>query len=89
MLVQDTLDRGQLVQVLPGTIGAESRLSVVYAEREFVPPQVRAFVDAVVAWAERELADGFHPTRVPVCRPAHAERRSPARARPLKKRRAS
>jgi hypothetical protein len=40
---------------------------VVYAEREFVPPQVRAFVDAVVVWAERELADGFHPTRVPVC----------------------
>jgi len=81
LLVQDALDHGQLVQVLPGLIGAESRLSVVYAEREFVPPQVRAFVDAVVAWSERELADGFHPTRVPVCRPGEANAHPPAQPR--------
>ncbi|HEU4539443.1 MAG TPA: LysR family transcriptional regulator, partial [Polyangiaceae bacterium] len=44
------LKRGTLVHVLPGAIGAEARLSIVYAEREFVPPQVRAFADALTAW---------------------------------------
>lgn len=50
------LESGALVQVLPKVLRAESRLAVVYAEREFVPPQVRAFVDAVVAWAPSELS---------------------------------
>jgi hypothetical protein len=40
---------------LPKLIGASSRVAVVYPEREFVPPQVRAFVDAVVAWAPSEM----------------------------------
>lgn len=44
---------GELVHVLPEVLGAESR--VVYAERELVPPQVRMFVDAVVAWAPDHL----------------------------------
>lgn len=51
MLVEAQLDRGTLVQVLPGILEDESRISIVYPERELVPPQVRAFVDAVVAWA--------------------------------------
>jgi DNA-binding transcriptional LysR family regulator len=50
-LVDDDLARGTLVQVLPGVLEGESRIAVVYPERKLVPPQVRAFVDAVVAWA--------------------------------------
>ncbi|MBS2031200.1 MAG: LysR family transcriptional regulator [Deltaproteobacteria bacterium] len=55
MTVHSQLERGELLQVLPGVIGAESRVVIAYPEREFVPPAVRAFVDAVVPWAEREL----------------------------------
>jgi DNA-binding transcriptional LysR family regulator len=47
----DLVASGQLVHVLPGVVEAENRVAVVYPEREFLPPQVRAFVDAVVAWA--------------------------------------
>lgn len=50
-LVDDALARGALVQVLPGVLEDESRIAIVYPERELVPPQVRAFVDAVIAWA--------------------------------------
>lgn len=50
-LVDAHLARGTLVQVLAGVLEEESRIAIVYPERELVPPQVRAFVDAVVAWA--------------------------------------
>lgn len=53
MLVDDALAAGTLVQVLPGLLEVESRMAIVYPERELVPPQVRAFVDAVVAWAPK------------------------------------
>lgn len=53
------LESGALVQVLPKVLKGESKLSVVYAEREFVAPQVRAFVDAVVAWAPGELSQAI------------------------------
>jgi DNA-binding transcriptional LysR family regulator len=43
------------VRVLPGIIEADTQVAIVYPERELVPPQVRAFIDAVVAWA----AEGF------------------------------
>lgn len=62
LLVRGALDRGDLVPVLPGALQAESRLSVVYAEREFLPPQVRAFVDAVVAWSAGDLAARLRPS---------------------------
>ena len=55
-IARAAIEAGELVQVLPGVLGAEARLSVVYAERELVPPQVRAFVDAVVAWAPSVVA---------------------------------
>lgn len=45
------LERGTLVEVLPGALKREHRLAVVYAEKEFLPAQVRAFVDAIVEWA--------------------------------------
>lgn len=50
-IVQQPLASGALVQVLKGVVDAESRLAVVYLERELILPQVRAFVDALVAWA--------------------------------------
>ena len=51
-LVGPFLESGALVQVLAGVVEAEARIAVVYVEREFVPPPVRAFVDRVTAWAK-------------------------------------
>lgn len=51
MMIEDDLERGDLVHILPDAIGTATRIALVYLEREFVPPPVRAFVDAVVAWA--------------------------------------
>lgn len=53
--VHALLEDGALVHVLPGELEAESQVAVVYPERELVPPQVRAFVDILVAWATTEL----------------------------------
>ncbi|WP_394827386.1 LysR family transcriptional regulator [Pendulispora albinea] len=50
-ILQPYLQSGALVQVLPGIIEANVRLAVVYLERELVPAHVRAFVNAVIAWA--------------------------------------
>jgi DNA-binding transcriptional LysR family regulator len=52
------LHSGALLPVLLGSIGVEARVAVVYLEREFVPPPVRAFVDAVVDWAPGVLTQG-------------------------------
>jgi len=54
--VEPYLARRQLVQVLAGTLEVTGQLAVVYAERQLVPPQVRAFVDALLAWAPAALA---------------------------------
>lgn len=51
LLIAPLLESGALVQVMPSVIHAESRVCVVYPEKEFLPPQVRAFIDAVVEWA--------------------------------------
>ena len=51
LLVGSLIERGALVRVLPKLIHAESRVAVVYQEKELLPPQVRAFIDVVVAWA--------------------------------------
>lgn len=40
-----------LLTVLPDQLGAVGLMSVVYAERLFMPPAVRAFVDHLIAWA--------------------------------------
>jgi len=55
-LVSSQLERGELVHVLRDVIGADARVAIVYPDKEFVPPQVRAFIDAVVAWAPGRLA---------------------------------
>lgn len=54
--VSEPLAMGTLVQVLPKVLGTEARLSIVYAEREFMLPQVRAFIDAIAAWAPGNVA---------------------------------
>jgi DNA-binding transcriptional LysR family regulator len=50
LLVAEDLAAGRLVRVLPDLLRSENRLAVVYAEKEFLPAHVRAFVDALVAW---------------------------------------
>jgi DNA-binding transcriptional LysR family regulator len=54
-LVHQHIDSGALVPVLPSILNARARLAVVYLEREFLPPPVRAFVDAAVVWAAEFL----------------------------------
>ncbi|AKT39474.1 LysR family transcriptional regulator [Chondromyces crocatus] len=54
-VASEALAAGALVQVLAGVVGNDMQVAVVYPEREFVPPQVRAFVDAVIAWAPSSL----------------------------------
>ena len=41
--------------MLPDLIREEARVALVYPEKEFLPPQVRAFIDVVVAWAPGRL----------------------------------
>ena len=55
-LVAPHLASGALVQVLAGVVGAEMQIALVYPERAFMPPQVRAFIEAVAEWVRRELA---------------------------------
>lgn len=50
-LVHEDVAAGHLAPVLTAQIGAEARLAAVYAEREFLPAAVRAFVAAAVRWA--------------------------------------
>jgi DNA-binding transcriptional LysR family regulator len=56
LAVQDHLQRGELVAVLPGVLRSEARIALVYPERELVAPPVRAFVDWLVARAPAALA---------------------------------
>jgi DNA-binding transcriptional LysR family regulator len=48
-IVKAQLEEGTLIQVLPGVLENKNRIALVYAEREFLPPQIRAFVDHVLA----------------------------------------
>ena len=76
MITHAALQSGTLVPVLPDTLYAEAVVAIVYPEREFVPPAVRAFIEAVIAWAPGELG-----RRLPSsCRAAWDEqKRAPAR----------
>ncbi len=55
------LHSGALVRVLPAVLRGEARAYAVYADREYVLPQMRAFIDGLVAYMERLLTQ-----RVPV-----------------------
>ena len=58
LLIGVPLERGALVRVLPELIHGESRVAVVYQEKELMPPQVRAFIDVLVAWAPTAIGAG-------------------------------
>lgn len=48
-LVATPLARGELVRVLPQALRLEGAISIVHAEKKLMPPQVRAFVDYIIA----------------------------------------
>lgn len=80
-LVRDDLDAGALVAVLPTTVGVESRVSVVFAERELMPAHLRAFIDALTRWVPT-VSGRPRPVPVVAARPARAKRpRRTARGR--------
>jgi DNA-binding transcriptional LysR family regulator len=79
MQVREALASGALVRVLEGALEGDSRMAVVYIEREFQPAAVRAFVAAVVAWAKREGERVLWPEPLPR-EPAAKIRATKARA---------
>jgi DNA-binding transcriptional LysR family regulator len=50
ILVREQLAAGRLVRVLPELLRTESRVAIVYAERELMAPHVRAFLDDMATW---------------------------------------
>lgn len=63
-LVKSHLEAGTLVQVMKGKLEIDARIAIVYAEREFLPPQVRAFVQYVMDWLP-QLASVLGPEDAP------------------------
>lgn len=57
-LVDEHLARRELLVVLPGKLRVDGAISIVYAERERMAPELRAFVDWVVARAPAALEGG-------------------------------
>ncbi|WP_426711819.1 LysR family transcriptional regulator [Cronobacter muytjensii] len=53
-LIGEHMQQGALVPVLRGIIGTEMQIAVVYPDRHFLLPQVRAFIEAVVSWVASE-----------------------------------
>ncbi len=83
LLVGALLERGVLVRVLPELIHAETRVAVVYPEKELMPPQVRAFIDVLVAWAPTGLnaariADRRWPPKLEAQAKVHPRAKPPA-----------
>lgn len=85
IMLADLIATGVLVQVLPGVLQNENRIAVVYVEREYMPPHIRAFIDALVEWAP---ALQRTPERAAAAAPGAkvAARRRPAAARQSKRR---
>ncbi|MEM6293051.1 MAG: LysR family transcriptional regulator [Myxococcota bacterium] len=65
-IVQTFVERGHLELVLPDEIGTQTGAFLVYPERDFLPPQVRAFIDHVVE---------HHPQTVSAARSAFTPER--------------
>jgi DNA-binding transcriptional LysR family regulator len=85
LLVGPLLERGALVRVLPELIHAETRLTVVYQEKELLPSQVRAFIDVLVAWGPNAI-DAARVTHRRWPPKPEAQAKRPTRARPPKPR---
>lgn len=79
VIVAKLIESGALVQVLPGLLQGDSRLAIVYAEREFLPPQVRAFVETIAAWMRVDVEKG--PRRIKHAPSAGPFKRPPAKDR--------
>lgn len=62
-LAAPSLAAAELVHVLPGVVGRDERISVVYPDRRFLNPKVRAFVDLLVAYFS-----GAEPSAMPEVR---------------------
>ena len=50
LLLEGELQSGRLVPVLRGVVGQRTSLSLVWVEREFIDPKVRAFVEFAARW---------------------------------------
>jgi len=54
-VVAEDVHAGRLVPLLTDQIGAELPISLVYADREFIDPKVREFVDRAVEVIEKQM----------------------------------
>ena len=52
-VVAEHLESGELVHVLPEVVGRRNHARLVYPDREFIDPKVRAFVDFISSRVER------------------------------------
>lgn len=50
LLIEAELEAGLFAPVLPGVVGLKTSLSLVWVERDFIDPKVRAFVECTVRW---------------------------------------
>jgi DNA-binding transcriptional LysR family regulator len=63
MQVRAAIDDGKLEHVLKDAIKGEMRVVIAFAERDFIPAQVRAFGDELTKWALGELVSRGQPRR--------------------------
>ena len=49
-IVNDDLNAGRLVEVLPGLMGSDAGIYAVYPHRRYLPAKVRALVDFLADW---------------------------------------
>jgi DNA-binding transcriptional LysR family regulator len=89
LFVGPLIQSGQLVHVLPGVIEADARVALVYLDREYIPPHLKAFIEALSVWGRRELATGEAALQQMTNQPPPASRPPraalDARAQPLER----
>jgi DNA-binding transcriptional LysR family regulator len=54
--VLDDVESGALVAVLDGVVEADASINLVYADREFIDPKVRVFVDRAAQLLRQHLS---------------------------------
>lgn len=54
-MAKPMLDEGELIWVLGGVVGRRDHARLVYQERDFLAPKVRAFVDFIVSRVEARV----------------------------------
>lgn len=57
LVVHRDVAEGRLVPVLPGLVGTEHPISLVYTDREYMDPKVRAFVDRALPALRSEFEE--------------------------------